>query len=134
MATGEEDPSVKQKNLKKLPQTSAPFVKLDPAHPITLRQKPIQIPEPSFHLQNVLKARQEEAVEEDFDDDDQAVFAHDSSSKGKGREDDPMVIDDDEDYEDMGFEITDVQPAPRYRGSSLALAAASTTTNQSPSR
>ncbi|KAE9407147.1 hypothetical protein BT96DRAFT_1014269 [Gymnopus androsaceus JB14] len=102
------------------------FVKLDPVHPITLGGHPIQIPEPGFQLQNIVRARQEEDVDEDFDDEDQAIFtttyeSSQATDKGKGKENDPMEIDEDDD--DMSFEITDVKLAPRYEASSSAPAA-----------
>lgn len=58
-----------------------PLVKLDPAHPLTLTQlnrvggqRRIEFPEPSYKLDNLLRARQLEYFEEDFDEEDQAIF------------------------------------------------------------
>jgi ubiquitin-conjugating enzyme E2 Q len=53
---------------------------LDPAHPLTLTQnrasgqKRIEFPEPSYKLNKLLRARQSEYFEEDFDEEDQAIF------------------------------------------------------------
>ncbi|KAJ3560459.1 hypothetical protein NP233_g10827 [Leucocoprinus birnbaumii] len=51
-----------------------PFVKLDKTHPCTMRNSPIQIPEPSYKIEKLIQARREEVLEEDNDDDDQIVF------------------------------------------------------------
>ncbi|KXN88395.1 hypothetical protein AN958_07377 [Leucoagaricus sp. SymC.cos] len=53
-----------------------PFVKLDNTHPITMGHSTIQIPEPSYKVEQLLKARGSEFIEEDFDEDDQSVFSY----------------------------------------------------------
>lgn len=61
-----------------VPSTDAvPFVKLDPKYPLTMAKKRIQIPDPSFRLENLLEARRSEYVEEEYDEDDAKVFAGD---------------------------------------------------------
>ncbi|KAJ4466482.1 hypothetical protein C8J55DRAFT_527332 [Lentinula edodes] len=105
------------------PQQLTPFVKLDPAHPVTLGQQRIQIPEPTHQLETILRIRQAEAVEDNPDSEDQAVFdfvesADEFIGKGKGKANDPMEIDDDD---EMGFD--DYSPskgAPYQLSSSLA--------------
>ncbi|KAJ3823174.1 hypothetical protein F5880DRAFT_1613100 [Lentinula raphanica] len=85
-----------------------PFVRLDPAHPLTLGHAPIQIPEPTHQLEMILRTRRAEAEAEAArskpDIEDKTVFEYDESldqsikgwsAKGKGRADDPMTIDGD---------------------------------------
>ncbi|CCM01551.1 uncharacterized protein FIBRA_03609 [Fibroporia radiculosa] len=51
-----------------------PWVSLDPKHPLTLSQKWIQIPEPSYKIERLLAKRQEEYFEVGPDSDDVCVF------------------------------------------------------------
>ncbi|KAF8880314.1 hypothetical protein BD779DRAFT_1549574 [Infundibulicybe gibba] len=51
-----------------------PMVALDPKHPITLNGQAIKVPQPSFHLENILQARQQEQFDEDNDEIDTAIF------------------------------------------------------------
>ncbi|KZW01474.1 hypothetical protein EXIGLDRAFT_717897 [Exidia glandulosa HHB12029] len=51
------------------------YVKLDPAHPITLSNKAVQIPEHQQKLQRLVEMRRKEQKELEYDGDDQAVFA-----------------------------------------------------------
>ncbi|KIK53259.1 hypothetical protein GYMLUDRAFT_49424 [Collybiopsis luxurians FD-317 M1] len=135
-----EDADAPKQN-KPQPLVSTPFVPLDPAHPLTLGTAQIQIPEPTFQLQTLLRARQAEVSEDDPDDDDQVVFGHvepsssSSEAKGKGRQDDPMLIDDDEDGEgdddfsdgdiEMDFDYAPPPKAPRPTAPSVTSVAAS---------
>ena len=54
--------------------SKTPLVKLDPAHPATLSNKPANIPQPLYYLEKLLAARSSEYVEEDPDDEDVAIF------------------------------------------------------------
>ena len=76
-----------------------PLVKLDPAHPLTLShsgrsggQKRIQFPEPSYKLEKLLKARQKEYFEQDFDEDDKAIFEAKETPANSQRE--VIIIED----------------------------------------
>ncbi|KAJ3740793.1 hypothetical protein DFH05DRAFT_1528585 [Lentinula detonsa] len=119
---GEEKPkSVPTKPKQSRRQT--PYVKLDPAHPMTLGTSHIQIPEPTYQLESILRTRRAEAVEDEPDNEDKAVFEYVEepdnedravfeyakssdqrvngvTAKGKGRAEEPMVIDDDDFSED----------------------------------
>ncbi|KAF9060333.1 hypothetical protein BDP27DRAFT_1339817 [Rhodocollybia butyracea] len=117
----------KKASLQTKSQLPTPFVKLDPAHPLTLGPNAIQIPEPTFQLECLLRARRDElsAGDENPDNEDQAVFEHVESSqdlnvKGKGRADDPMVIDDDEDEDENEIEFEDYKPPVRAASSMFA--------------
>jgi ubiquitin-conjugating enzyme E2 Q len=87
-------------DITKNPELSKiPLVKLDPAHPLTLSsssrgggQKRIQFPEPSYKLEKLLKARQMEYFEEDFDEEDQAIFEAKETPADSRRE--VIVIED----------------------------------------
>ncbi|KAJ3806036.1 hypothetical protein F5876DRAFT_91236 [Lentinula aff. lateritia] len=105
-------------------QQLTPFVKLDPAHPVTLGQQLIQIPEPTHQLETILRMRQAEAVEDNPDSEDQAVFDYVESAdgligKGKGKANDPMEIDDDDDEMDFD-DYSPSKGAPYQLSSSLA--------------
>jgi ubiquitin-conjugating enzyme E2 Q len=78
--------------------TSAPFVKLDPAQPITLGGTGLEIPEPSFQLEQLLQALYAQASqsEEDNDVQDQEVFSFDEGENRKGKEKEVIVIDEDD--------------------------------------
>ncbi|RDB28698.1 hypothetical protein Hypma_015532 [Hypsizygus marmoreus] len=83
------------------PKPATPQVTLDPAHPITLNGKRIEIPEPSHQIDTLLKARQQEYCEEDNDEEDVAIFVMKATV--------PEVIEinsDDEDYS-MDYEDGD---------------------------
>lgn len=73
----------------------------------------IHIPDPSHHIDTVLRLREEEVEEQVYDEEDMEIFNLDpsagsqsqSQSKGKGREvryngcsDDAMDVDDEDDY------------------------------------
>ncbi|CAL1702918.1 unnamed protein product [Somion occarium] len=51
-----------------------PSVDLDPLHPLTLHQKRVSIPEPTYRLQRLLDARRVEYNEEEPDEEDANVF------------------------------------------------------------
>jgi ubiquitin-conjugating enzyme E2 Q len=57
-----------------------PSVRLDDAHPITMGTMPVQIPEPSHKIEQLLNARLSEFLGEDFDADDQMVFNYTQST------------------------------------------------------
>lgn len=59
----------------------AHFVKMYPAHSITLNQRPIQIPEQAIKLQRLLAARRAERTELAYDGDDACIFAADDAPK-----------------------------------------------------
>jgi ubiquitin-conjugating enzyme E2 Q len=60
------------------PQTSrnvnAPMIKQDPRHPVTLASQPVQFPHPTYSLYQLLAARQEEYLQEEYDDEDLNIF------------------------------------------------------------
>lgn len=79
--------------LEGTPISNIPYVPLDPAHPLTLSQKRIAIPQPSYKLETLIKARNSEYVEEENDEDDVSVFSpppvapsHSQSQSQKQRE------------------------------------------------
>ena len=91
---GETEDTKKVAELPKIP-----LVKLDPAHPLTLStsargggQKRIEFPEPSYKLEKLLKARQKEYSEEDFDEEDQFIFEAKETPANSQRE--VIVIED----------------------------------------
>jgi ubiquitin-conjugating enzyme E2 Q len=49
---------------------------MDSNHPTTFASKPVQIPEPSYKIEQLLEKRRLEFLEEDFDDDDRLVFEY----------------------------------------------------------
>ncbi|KAI0628025.1 hypothetical protein C8Q77DRAFT_1151557 [Trametes polyzona] len=51
------------------------YVPLDPAHPLTLSQALIRIPEPGYALEKLLAARNQEFVPTVYDEDDLHIFA-----------------------------------------------------------
>ncbi|KAJ4479081.1 hypothetical protein J3R30DRAFT_3473939 [Lentinula aciculospora] len=114
------------------PRRPTPFVKLDPAHPVTLGRQPIQIPEPTYQLESTILTRQSEAVEDDLDYEDNAVFEYVESSlsgsvgKGKGRVDDSIVIDDEDemDFEDYASSRAVPPQSSSYTSSTPSAAAA----------
>ncbi|GLB36141.1 putative ubiquitin-conjugating enzyme family protein [Lyophyllum shimeji] len=90
------DTSATSGPVKKVAQAANPLVKLDPAHPVTLNGKRIEIPEPSHQINSLLKARQEEYCEEDNDAEDMNVFdfrsiAADIIENSEAEEDDTDV-------------------------------------------
>jgi ubiquitin-conjugating enzyme E2 Q len=90
-----------------------PLLKLDPAQPITLNNTPIAIPEPSYQLNTLLAARQEEYAEEENDEEDLAIFEHKPAV--------PEVIEVDDDNDADGFLDDDDDyhvPAPKPSASS----------------
>ncbi|THU91820.1 hypothetical protein K435DRAFT_829796 [Dendrothele bispora CBS 962.96] len=115
-------------------EQSTPFVRLDPAHHITLHNKAVEIPAPGFQLEQMLNALRSRAEYEDNDEGDQEVFDFDSSQeererakligKGKGKEKEVIEISDDEDadgdFDDMDGDIEMYDfPAPAPPPSSL---------------
>ncbi|KAI0073974.1 hypothetical protein K474DRAFT_119925 [Panus rudis PR-1116 ss-1] len=108
-----------------------PCVPLDPKHPVTLKQKPIAIPEPSYKLQKLLIARQNEHVEDEPDEDDTRVFngqellpsdSSDSTLVGgtpdfrskAGSVDNPIIVDDDDEEDDWQHDPEWVQGALQH--------------------
>lgn len=57
------------------------YVDLDPAWPITLNQKPVQIPEQQRKLQQVVTLRRKELTELEYDEEDRAVFESGDAQK-----------------------------------------------------
>ena len=81
-------------------QKVAPLVKLDPAHPITLNNKHIEIPEPSHEIDTLLAARRKEYREDENDLEDVAVFeCPDHCEAVLAGANDYYDIDDDEDMD-----------------------------------
>ncbi|KAF9266711.1 hypothetical protein L218DRAFT_895759 [Marasmius fiardii PR-910] len=64
-----------------------PYVRLDPKHPITLNNAPIEIPQPGHKIEAVLHERHAEAAYQDdeMDANDQEVFNHSETADGKGK-------------------------------------------------
>ena len=78
---------------------SIPYVPLDPAHPLTLANMSIRIPEPTFALEKVLTMRREEYISVDYDEDDLRIFeaapvAPAASWRADGDEEGEEVVDD----------------------------------------
>lgn len=72
-------------------KSDIPIVPLDPAHPLTLSQKRIAIPQPSYKLEKLITARNAEYVQEDNDEDDILVF---SPPSAPSKQHEVIVIDD----------------------------------------
>jgi ubiquitin-conjugating enzyme E2 Q len=98
-----------------------PFVKLDPQFPVTLAGKPLNIPEPTYKLDVLLKARRAEAARllDEHDEDDASVFAHGITPPAREREGTrakPVVVSDDEDDDpddyDESWADDDAGPVP----------------------
>ncbi|KAG6842220.1 hypothetical protein C0991_000190 [Blastosporella zonata] len=89
-----------------------PLVKLDPSHPVTLNSRHIEIPEPTYQIEALLKARQAEFGEEKNDPDDVAVFEveHVPRQTIESLEDEDVdMMDVDMDYyHDSGFSSSKV--------------------------
>ncbi|KAG6857552.1 hypothetical protein H0H87_000151 [Tephrocybe sp. NHM501043] len=81
-----------------------PLVKLDPSHPVTLNSKHIEIPEPTYQIAALLKARQAEFCEEENDAEDIAVFAN---KPAPTRSIEVLEIDDDDDAMDVDMDFYD---------------------------
>ncbi|KAF8078632.1 hypothetical protein FPV67DRAFT_1604087 [Lyophyllum atratum] len=101
------DTSIVPELAKRRPENTYPLVKLDPAQPITLNNKRIEIPEPSYQIDALLKARQNEYREEENEVEDMNIFEAKSFAaeviKILDEEDTDMDVDmdyydDDEDY------------------------------------
>lgn len=69
-----------------------PIVPLDPAHPLTLANKLIAIPQPSYKLEKLVIARKSEYVQEDNDEEDILVFSPPAALPPNQRE--VIVIED----------------------------------------
>ncbi|KAG5647979.1 hypothetical protein DXG03_007013 [Asterophora parasitica] len=83
-----------------------PLVKLDPTQPITLSNKRIEVPEPSYRISALLQAMNQEYREEENDDEDNAVFQADYFVRdAAGNEEFDMDVDEDYmvDYDDRDF-------------------------------
>ncbi|KAI0656109.1 hypothetical protein C8Q70DRAFT_1014692 [Cubamyces menziesii] len=72
-------------NEEPIMQDDIPYVPLDPMHPLTLSQAMIRIPEPSYALEKLLAALQDDFVPVEFDREDVLVLA--------GREPDDPSLD-----------------------------------------
>ncbi|KAJ7059776.1 hypothetical protein C8F01DRAFT_989503 [Mycena amicta] len=55
-------------------KSSVPYVKLDPTQAITLQSKALQVPQPGFHIGELVQQREAELVDENPDTTDQYVF------------------------------------------------------------
>ncbi|KAJ7213658.1 hypothetical protein B0H12DRAFT_1061615 [Mycena haematopus] len=51
-----------------------PLVKLDPAQPITLMNKALQVPQPGFQIGELVQQRRQELMDEEYDETDSFVF------------------------------------------------------------
>lgn len=81
-------------------KAKVPFVKLDPAHPLHITNKSIEIPEPGYQIETLLEARKFEVVVEDPDYADREVFEYVEPRQ--------EVIDIEDSDEEMPFD-----PPPR---------------------
>lgn len=85
------------------PSEDIPLVKLDPKHPVTLSNRAIQIPEPSYQINALLQARSQEYREDENDEEDLAIFAHVAPPREiieihDDEDDDQFDLDDEDDY------------------------------------
>jgi ubiquitin-conjugating enzyme E2 Q len=85
---------------------TAPFVKLDPAHPLVLSSKSIEIPEPGYQIETLLEARNFDAYVDDPDAADQAVFEYVEPPQ------EVIEVDDDSDEDMYDFSAAANPPAP----------------------
>ncbi|KAJ6550837.1 hypothetical protein DFH09DRAFT_1039150 [Mycena vulgaris] len=61
---------------KKTGASAIPFVKLDPAQPITMMSKQLQVPQPGYQIDALVHQRELELVDEAHDETDTYIFSH----------------------------------------------------------
>lgn len=101
-----------------------PFVKLDPAHPTTMSNKPIVIPEPTHRITMLLSAKEREHEEEEHDEVDAVVFTYSAPAKEviEVSDDDDMNSYDDDD--DSVMVIDDPAPSTKGKGKASSFVSA----------
>ncbi|KAF7320888.1 UBIQUITIN-CONJUGAT-2 domain-containing protein [Mycena chlorophos] len=115
-------PAVDNKRKKK----TVPWVKLDPAQPITLQSKALQVPQPGYHIDELVQQRRAELVDEDNDGTDRYVFEEKEEVGGKGKQKEQEIIEissDEEEEDDFdGFdEPMPPVPPPKGKGKAKSL-------------
>ncbi|KAJ6489722.1 hypothetical protein DFH09DRAFT_1377449 [Mycena vulgaris] len=73
---------------KKTGASAIPFVKLDPAQPITMMSKQLQVPQPGYQIDALVHQRELELVDEAHDETDTYIFSHEERKapvEGKGK-------------------------------------------------
>ncbi|KAF9461901.1 hypothetical protein BDZ94DRAFT_1262434 [Collybia nuda] len=88
------------------PSLGVPLVNLDPKHPVTLSNRAIQIPEPSYQIDALLQARTQEYERDENDDEDFTIFAYTAAQPERevievhddDDDDGQFDLDDDDDY------------------------------------
>jgi ubiquitin-conjugating enzyme E2 Q len=121
--------------------SNIPFVKLDPKFKVTIGQKQINIPEPTYKLDILVQARRSEidGMIDLNDEDDVSVFEHGAlpqSSAQEGTKGQPVAISDDEDDDpddyDESWAYEDDTPAAGPSTTSRAQRLAPTTVPKPP--
>ncbi|PPQ71310.1 hypothetical protein CVT24_012036 [Panaeolus cyanescens] len=84
---------------------TVPVVTLDPKHRTAVGGKVLEIPDPAYQIQNLLAARQSEAIYEEADAEDMSIFNRDQVKKDKAKATDSMEVDED-------YIVPERKPAP----------------------
>lgn len=72
---------------------------LDPKHPTAVGGKAIEIPDPSYKIETLLKARKADNVYEEMDEEDMSIFSMDLSQAARASSEPTHYdLDDDGDY------------------------------------
>ena len=91
---------------------AVPFVKLDPKHKAAVNGKLVEIPDPSFKVENLLAARQADFVHEEPDEEDMAIFQRDQANTKRSASSQPNLHDHDLDDEDDYLIVPSSSSAP----------------------
>ena len=96
--------------------SAVPFVKLDPRHKAAVNGKHVEIPDPSFKVENLLAARQADFVHEEPDEEDMAIFQRDQTNAKRSASSQPNRYDHDLDDEDDYRVVPSSSSAPKPKG------------------
>ena len=108
---GANVPEPKGKGSKK--NATVPFVKLDPKHKAAVNGMHVEIPDPSYRIENLLAARQADFVHEEPDEEDMAIFQRDPSNAKRSASSQPDRYDHDLDDEDDYRVVPSSSSAPK---------------------
>ncbi|EPS95732.1 hypothetical protein FOMPIDRAFT_1032740 [Fomitopsis schrenkii] len=93
-AHAETDPPTEQKDIA---EPDIPYVRLDPQYTLTMANKPVKVPEPSYRINQLLSQRSNEYLEVDYDADDMTVFKNgEASTSGLSRAPTQGTLDEDD--------------------------------------
>lgn len=89
---------------------AVPFVSIDPAHPLTLASKKVEIPDPSHRLTELFKQRELEYVDEENDEADTQVF--ETAPEPEPNEQQPSAPDWEHDEQWVSATVSNLLPPP----------------------